>query len=58
MMAAYGAFGEKTSYGKTTIGTIRSTVVIGPDGVVKKHWTKVAKAEQHPSEVFEYLKTR
>ncbi len=55
MMAAYGAFGEKVMYGKTTTGTIRSTVIIGPDGVVKKHWTKVAKAELHPSQVLEYL---
>ena len=55
MMAAYGAFGEKVMYGKTTVGTIRSTVVIGPDGIVKKHWTKVAKADQHPAQVFDYL---
>src|SRR5664279_5595075 len=45
MMKAYGAFGEKTQYGKTTMGTIRSTVVIGQDGKVLKHWPKVAKAE-------------
>jgi len=57
MMAAYGAFGEKVLYGKKTAGTIRSTVVIGPDGVIKKHWAKVAKAEQHPAQVFEYLTT-
>jgi len=56
MMQAYGAYGEKTSYGKTAMGTIRSTVVIGPDGMVEKHWTKVAKAEQHPAEVLKYLK--
>jgi len=31
---AYGAYGEKTSYGKTTLGTIRSTYVVGPDGKV------------------------
>jgi len=55
MMAAYGAYGEKVRYGKKTTGTIRSTVVIGPDGIIKKHWTKVAKAEQHPAQVFEYL---
>ena len=51
MMAAYGAFGEKVMYGKKTTGTIRSTVVVGPDGIIKKHWTKVAKAEQHPAQV-------
>src|SRR5438552_10616927 len=43
-MEAYGAWGEKTSYGKTTIGVLRSTVWIGPDGRVKKHWPKVADA--------------
>jgi peroxiredoxin Q/BCP len=56
MMQAYGAFGEKVACGKTTIGIIRSTVVIGPDGIVKKQWPKVAKAEQHPAQVLEYLK--
>ena len=56
MMQAYGAFGEKTMYGKKTLGTIRSTVVIGPDGTVLKHWAKVAKAEEHPAQVVEFLK--
>jgi peroxiredoxin Q/BCP len=55
MMSAYGAFGEKVMYGKKTTGTIRSTVVIGPDGIIRKHWAKVAKAEQHPAQVLEYL---
>lgn len=57
MMQAYGAFGEKVMYGKKTVGTIRSTVIIGPDGIVKKHWTKVAKADQHPDQVLEYLRS-
>jgi peroxiredoxin Q/BCP len=56
MMQAYEAYGEKVMYGKKTVGTIRSTVLIGPDGVVRKHWTKVAKAEQHPEQVLAYLK--
>lgn len=56
MMQAYGAFGEKVMYGKKTSGTIRSTVIIGPDGIVRKHWTKVAKADQHPAQVLEYLR--
>ena len=29
---AYGAYGEKSMYGKTVMGTIRSTFVVGPDG--------------------------
>ena len=38
VMTKYGAFGEKLMYGKQTTGVIRSTVWIGPDGRVVKHW--------------------
>ncbi len=55
MMQAYGAFGEKVACGRKTVGIIRSTVVIGADGIVKKQWPKVAKAEQHPAQVLDYL---
>ena len=55
MMQTYGAFGEKTMYGKKVQGTIRSTVVIGPDGIVRRHWPTVKKAEAHPQEVLEFL---
>ncbi|GGM85238.1 peroxiredoxin [Thermopolyspora flexuosa] len=33
---AYGAYGTKTMYGKTTVGVLRSTFVIGPDGTVER----------------------
>jgi thioredoxin-dependent peroxiredoxin len=55
VMEKYGAFGEKMLYGKKTTGVIRSTVWIGPDGKVKKHWARVASAEQHPAKVLEAL---
>ena len=55
VMTRYGAFGEKTMYGKKTTGVIRSTVWIGPDGKVKKHWRRVAKAADHPAKVLEAL---
>jgi len=55
VMTKYGAFGEKTMYGKKTMGVIRSTVWIGPDGKVKKHWARVAKAADHPAKVLEAL---
>ncbi len=55
VMKAYGAFGEKLMYGKPVTGTIRSTVVIGPDGKVVKHWPTVKKAEAHPAEVLAFL---
>mgnify|MGYP001211918286 CR=1 FL=1 len=32
---AFGAWGEKTSYGKTTMGVIRSHAIIGPDGRIE-----------------------
>ncbi len=55
VMKAYGAYGEKVMYGKKSMGVIRSTVVVGPDGKVVRHWPKVAKAETHPAEVLEFL---
>lgn len=56
VMEKYGAYGEKMMYGKKTVGVIRSTVWIGPDGRVKKHWKKVANAEAHPAQVLEALR--
>jgi peroxiredoxin Q/BCP len=55
VMTQYGAYGEKKMYGKTTMGVIRSTVWIGPDGKVKKHWKRVAKAADHPAKVLAAL---
>ena len=34
VLEAWGAWGEKTNYGRTYTGVIRSTVVIDPEGVV------------------------
>jgi peroxiredoxin Q/BCP len=56
VMTRYGAWGEKMMYGKKTTGVIRSTVWIGPDGKVKRHWARVAKAEAHPDQVLEALR--
>ncbi|MEO9138006.1 MAG: redoxin domain-containing protein, partial [Jatrophihabitans sp.] len=33
-LQAYGAFGEKTMYGKTVTGVIRSTFVVDEDGKI------------------------
>ena len=56
VMTKYGAWGEKTMYGKKVTGVIRSTVWIGPDGKVKKHWARVRDAATHPDAVIEALK--
>jgi peroxiredoxin Q/BCP len=36
VLTAYGAYGEKMNYGKTIMGVIRSTFVIGADGTIEK----------------------
>jgi peroxiredoxin Q/BCP len=56
VMTRYGAWGEKTMYGRKTLGVIRSTVWIGPDGRVRRHWPRVARAEDHPAQVLEALR--
>jgi peroxiredoxin Q/BCP len=49
LMTAWGAYGEKILYGKKTMGVIRSTVWVGPDRTVRKHWRRVADAAKHPA---------
>jgi peroxiredoxin Q/BCP len=54
VMEKYGAWGEKVLYGKKSIGVIRSTAIIGPDGKVAHHWPRV-KAAGHADKVREKL---
>ena len=56
VMRAYGAYGEKTMYGRKVVGVIRSTVWIGPDGRVRRHWARVANAAEHPAKVVAALR--
>jgi peroxiredoxin Q/BCP len=56
VMRAYGAYGEKTLYGRRVTGVIRSTVWIGPDGRVRRHWPRVSNAAQHPGKVLEAIR--
>jgi peroxiredoxin Q/BCP len=56
VMQAYGAYGEKTLYGRKVVGVIRSTVWIGPDGRVRRHWARVANAAEHPAKVVAALR--
>ena len=36
VLEAYGAYGEKMLYGKKSVGVIRSTFVVGPDGKIEQ----------------------
>jgi peroxiredoxin Q/BCP len=47
---AYGVWQEKNMYGKKTMGIVRSTFVIGPDGKIEKVYAKV-KAQGHAAAV-------
>lgn len=54
VIQAYGAWGEKKNYGKVTVGLLRSTFVIGPDGVIQKVFKKV-KTATHGEDVLKVL---
>ncbi len=51
----YGAWGEKTMYGKTSLGVTRSTVIINLEGKIAETYPKV-KAAGHVDSVKEKLK--
>lgn len=50
----YGAYGEKTLYGKKTLGITRSTFVIDPEGRIAEAMVGV-KAEGHAAHVAQRL---
>ena len=52
MLEAYGAWGEKSMYGRTFLGIIRTTVLVGTDGRVAKVWRHV-KVDGHAEQVLE-----
>jgi peroxiredoxin Q/BCP len=50
----WGVWGEKNMYGKKVFGTVRTTVIVGPDGKVAKVFPKV-KVAGHVAQVLEAL---
>lgn len=50
MLETYGAWAEKSMYGKTYMGVLRITYLIDPQGHVARVWPKV-KPEEHADEV-------
>ena len=55
MLSDYGVWQEKSMYGKTYMGVVRTTYLINPNGSVAEAWTKV-KAKGHAEIVLERLK--
>ncbi|MEM8799331.1 MAG: thioredoxin-dependent thiol peroxidase [Pseudomonadota bacterium] len=55
MLEAYGVWQEKKMYGKVYMGIARSTLLIDPEGTIRKIWPKV-KVPGHAEDVLESLK--
>ena len=55
LAARYGAWGEKTLYGRKSVGMTRSTFIIGPNGKLLRVW-KRARAADHGEAVLEALR--
>lgn len=51
---AFGAWGEKSMYGRKYFGIIRSTFIINEQGQIEKEWRKV-KVKGHVEEVLNEL---
>lgn len=47
---AYGVWGEKSMYGRTFLGIVRTTVLIGTDGRIARIWRNV-KVDGHAADV-------
>ena len=54
LLKALGAFGKKVMYGKEMEGTIRSTFLIDPQGVIRHVWPKVS-VKGHVQDVLDTL---
>jgi peroxiredoxin Q/BCP len=50
MLSAYGVWAKKSMYGRSYMGILRNTYLIGPDGKITRIWEKV-KVAGHAEEV-------
>ena len=54
LMEAMGAWGEKTMYGKKTMGTIRTTFVINEEGIIEQVFAgKQVKTKEHAEQILQ-----
>jgi peroxiredoxin Q/BCP len=56
MLEAYGVWGEKSMYGKTFLGIVRTTVLVGADGQILRIWRNV-RVDGHAEEVLAAVRT-
>ncbi len=56
LLQQLGAWGEKTNYGKTTMGIIRTTYLVNEDGIVEQIFTgKQIKTKEHAQQILDAL---
>lgn len=53
-IGAYGVWGEKLNYGRSYMGLVRSTFLVGPDGKLKEIWRNI-RAKGHVERVLKAL---
>ncbi|WP_421873317.1 peroxiredoxin [Pararhizobium sp.] len=56
VLNSYGVWVEKSMYGRKYMGVERTTLLIGPDGVIRRIWPKV-KVAGHAEEVLAAAKS-
>ncbi len=56
VLETYGAWQLKRQCGRESWGTVRSTVLIDPEGRIAHHWPRVARARGHAEKVLLKLK--
>jgi len=54
ILEAYGVWGEKSNYGKTYMGVMRTTFVINEKGIIEKIFKKV-DTKEHTSQIVKDL---
>jgi peroxiredoxin Q/BCP len=54
VMDAWGAWGEKSRYGRTSVGVLRSTFLVDEQGRIERAWHNV-KADGHAATVLAHL---
>ena len=54
ILQAYGAWGEKSMYGKKYMGVLRTTYIINEDGVIEEVFEKV-KTGDHSNQIIKSL---
>ncbi|HEV2380347.1 MAG TPA: thioredoxin-dependent thiol peroxidase [Terriglobia bacterium] len=57
MLEAYGVWQEKNMYGKKSMGIVRTTYIIGPEGKITHVFPRV-KVDGHTQQVLEAVKKR